>query len=73
MAIQHPVEADLLLVPDSGITAAIGFARQSKFYGEVLIKTDMLVVLLSSQTKNQEESINIKLNTLKKRSKVKEL
>lgn len=69
LAIQHPVEADLVAgVPDSGITAAIGFARQSKIpYGEVLIKNRYVGrTFIQPNQKIREESINIKLNTLKK-------
>ena len=63
MAIQHPVEADLVAgVPDSGITAAIGFARQSKIpYGEVLIKNRYVGrTFIQPNQKIREESINIK-------------
>ena len=69
LAIQHQVEADLVAgVPDSGISAALGFARQSKIpYGEVLIKNRYVGrTFIQPNQKIREESINIKLNTLKK-------
>ena len=40
LALEHPVEADLVIpVPDSGTSAAIGYAEQSKIpFGEGLVK-----------------------------------
>jgi len=68
LAVQHPVEADLVAgVPDSGITAAIGFSRQSGIpYGEVLIKNRYVGRTFIQPTQRiREQSVNIKLNTLK--------
>ncbi len=68
LAIEHPVEADLVVgVPDSGITAAIGFSRQSGIpYGEALIKNRYVGrTFIQPTQKLREQSVNIKLNALR--------
>lgn len=68
LAIQHPVDADLVVgVPDSGITAAIGFSRQSGIpYGEALIKNRYVGrTFIQPNQKMREQSVNIKLNALR--------
>lgn len=68
LAIQHPAEADLVVgVPDSGLTAAIGFSRQSGIpYGEALIKNRYVGrTFIQPNQKMREESVNIKLNALR--------
>lgn len=68
LAIEHPAEADLVVgVPDSGITAAIGFSRQSGIpYGEALIKNRYVGrTFIQPNQKMREQSVNIKLNALK--------
>ena len=49
LAMEHPVQADVVIgVPDSGIDAAIGYARQSGIpYGKDLSRTNISVVPLS--------------------------
>ncbi|HBR03651.1 MAG TPA: amidophosphoribosyltransferase [Ruminiclostridium sp.] len=69
LAIEHPAEADLVVgVPDSGITAAIGFSRQSGIpYGEALIKNRYVGrTFIQPTQKLREQSVNIKLNALRK-------
>jgi len=55
-------------VPDSGITAAIGFSRQSGIpYGEALIKNRYVGrTFIQPTQKLREQSVNIKLNALRK-------
>lgn len=68
LALQHPVEADLVVgVPDSGLTAAIGYSRQSGIpYGEALIKNRYVGrTFIQPTQKIREQSVNIKLNALK--------
>jgi amidophosphoribosyltransferase len=69
LAIEHPADADLVVgVPDSGITAAIGFSRQSGIpYGEALIKNRYVGrTFIQPNQKMREQSVNIKLNALRK-------
>ncbi|NMA67394.1 MAG: amidophosphoribosyltransferase [Clostridiaceae bacterium] len=76
LAIEHPVDADLVAgVPDSGITAAIGFSRQSKIpYGEVLIKNRYVGrTFIQPNQKIRERNVDIKLNALKKEVKDKRI
>lgn len=68
LAIEHPVEADLVFgVPDSGLTAAIGYARQSGIpYGEGLIKNRYIGrTFIQPQQEQREQSVRIKLNALR--------
>jgi len=63
-----PVEADLVTaVPDSGITAAIGFARASGIpYGESLIKNRYLGrTFIMPQQEDREKGVRIKLNPIR--------
>ncbi|HOQ75815.1 MAG TPA: amidophosphoribosyltransferase [Thermoclostridium sp.] len=68
LAIEHPVDADLVVgVPDSGLTAAIGFSRQSGIpYGEALIKNRYVGrTFIQPQQRMREQSVDIKLNALR--------
>lgn len=68
LAVEHPAKADLVVgVPDSGLTAAIGFSRQSGIpYGEALIKNRYVGrTFIQPNQKMREESVNIKLNALR--------
>lgn len=68
LARTHPVEADLVIgVPDSGITAAIGYSRESGIpYGEGLIKNRYVGrTFIQPQQKQREQSVHIKLNALR--------
>ena len=69
LAREHPVEADLVIpVPDSGISAAVGFAHESGItYAEGLIKNRYIgrTFILPSQNL-RETSVRIKLNPIKK-------
>lgn len=68
LAIESPVEADLVIgVPDSGITAAIGYSRQSGIpYGEGLIKNRYVGRTFIQPTQQlRERSVGIKLNALR--------
>ncbi len=68
LALDHPVEADLVIgVPDSGLTAAIGFSRASGIpYGEGLIKNRYIGrTFIQPQQKQREQSVHIKYNALR--------
>lgn len=68
LAIESPIEADLVVgVPDSGITAAIGYSRQSGIpYGEALIKNRYVGRTFIQPTQQlRERSVGIKLNALR--------
>lgn len=65
---EYPVDADLVVgVPDSGITAAIGYSRESGIpYGEALIKNRYVGrTFIQPNQKLRERSVGIKLNALK--------
>lgn len=67
LAQEHPVEADLVVgVPDSGIDAAIGFARQAKLpYGLGFIKNKYIGrTFIAPQQKTRETGVRIKLNPI---------
>lgn len=68
LAIEHPVEADLVIpVPESGTPAAIGYARQSGIpYGTGLVKNSYVgrTFIQPSQTIRQL-GIRLKLNPLR--------
>ena len=67
LARNHPVDADLVIgVPDSGLTAAIGYSRESGIpYGEGLIKNRYVGrTFIQPQQKQREQSVRIKLNAL---------
>lgn len=68
LAKEHPVEADLVIgVPDSGLTAAIGFSRESGIpYGEGFIKNRYVGrSFIQPQQSQRELSVRIKLNALR--------
>ncbi len=65
---EHPVQADVVVgVPDSGIDAAIGFARQSGIpYGIGLIKNRYIGrTFISPGQKSREDKVRIKLNPVR--------
>ncbi len=68
LAKEHPVEADVVIgVPDSGLDAALGYARESGIpYGTGFIKNRYVgrTFILPSQAE-REEAVRIKLNVLK--------
>lgn len=68
LARNHPVEADLVVgVPDSGITAAIGYSRESGIpYGEAFIKNRYVGrTFIQPEQQLRELSVSIKLNIIK--------
>ena len=65
LAIEHPVMADVVIgVPDSGLDAAIGYARQSGIpYGIGLIKNKYIGrTFIAPGQKTREDKVRIKLN-----------
>lgn len=65
LALEHPVQADIVIgVPDSGLDAAIGYARQSGIpYGVGLIKNKYIGrTFISPGQKSREDKVRIKLN-----------
>ncbi len=65
LAQEHPVEADVVVgVPDSGLDAAIGFAKESGIpYGIGLIKNRYIGrTFISPGQKSREDKVRIKLN-----------
>ena len=65
LALEHPVQADVVIgVPDSGIDAAIGYARQSGIpYGIGLIKNKYIGRTFIQPTQSDRENkVRIKLN-----------
>ena len=65
LAIDHPVQADVVIgVPDSGLDAAIGYARQSGIpYGIGLIKNKYIGrTFISPGQQAREDKVRIKLN-----------
>ena len=68
LAKESPADADLVVgVPDSGITAAIGYSRESGIpYGEALIKNRYVGrTFIQPTQKLRERSVGIKLNALR--------
>jgi amidophosphoribosyltransferase len=68
LAIEHPVEADLVIgAPDSGLTAAIGFSRQSGIpYGQGLIRNRYIGRTFIQPDQGQREiAVKIKFNIIK--------
>jgi len=68
LAKEHPVDADLVIgVPDSGLSAAIGYAEASGIpYGEGLIKNRYIGRTFIQPTQSQREiGVKIKLSVLK--------
>jgi len=69
LAMEQPVEADLVIgVPDSGTTAALGYAEASGIpFGEGLIKNRYVGRTFIKPSQNmREQAVRIKLNALKK-------
>lgn len=67
LALEHPVQADIVIgAPDSGLDAAMGFARQSGIpYGVGLIKNKYIGrTFISPGQKSREDKVRIKLNAL---------
>ncbi|HEX3029555.1 MAG TPA: amidophosphoribosyltransferase, partial [Clostridia bacterium] len=68
LAIEHPVEADLVIgVPDSGLTAAIGYSEQSGIpYGQGMIKNRYVGrTFIQPDQGQREKGVRIKLNAMK--------
>lgn len=68
LALEHPVAADVVVgVPDSGLDAALGYARQSGIpYGIGLIKNRYIGRTFIEPTQRQRESaVKIKLNAVR--------
>lgn len=67
LALKHPVQADIVIgVPDSGLDAAIGYARQSGIpYGVGFIKNRYIGrTFISPGQKSREDMVKIKLNPI---------
>ena len=67
LALEHPVQADVVIgVPDSGLDAALGYARQSGIpYGVGFIKNRYIGRTFIQPSQGQrEDSVRIKLNAL---------
>ena len=67
LALEHPVRADLVIgVPDSGLSAAIGYSKSSGIpYGVGLIKNRYVGrSFIQPEQKRRERSVRIKLNAL---------
>lgn len=68
LALDHPVQADVVVgVPDSGLDAALGYARQSGIpYAQGFIKNKYIGRTFISPTQALRESeVNIKLNPIR--------
>ncbi|MCI2056120.1 MAG: amidophosphoribosyltransferase [Oscillibacter sp.] len=68
LALEHPVQADVVVgVPDSGLDAALGYARQSGIpYGMGFIKNKYIGRTFISPTQAMRENeVNIKLNPIR--------
>lgn len=67
LALDHPVAADVVIgVPDSGLDAALGYARQSGIpYGVGFIKNKYIGrTFIQPQQRDRENAVRIKLNTV---------
>ena len=67
LALEHPVQADIVIgVPDSGLDAALGYARQSGIpYGMGFIKNKYIGrTFIQGSQKQRENSVRIKLNVI---------
>ena len=67
LALEHPVQADVVIgVPDSGLDAAIGYARQSGIpYGMGFIKNKYIGrTFIAPSQKTREDKVRIKLNVV---------
>jgi len=68
LALEHPVQADVVVgVPDSGLDAALGYARQSGIpYGQGFIKNKYIGRTFISPTQDMRENeVSIKLNPIR--------
>ena len=68
LALEHPVQADIVIgVPDSGLDAAIGYARQSGIpYGMGFTKNKYIGRTFISPTQTMRENeVSIKLNPIR--------
>ena len=68
LALEHPVQADIVIgVPDSGLDAAMGYAKQSGIpYGMGFIKNKYIGRTFISPTQAMRENeVNIKLNPIR--------
>lgn len=69
LAIEHPVDADVVIgVPDSGISAAIGFSKQTGIpYGEGIVKNRYVGrTFIQPSQGTREVAVRIKHNAIKK-------
>ncbi|MDD4376668.1 MAG: amidophosphoribosyltransferase [Eubacteriales bacterium] len=67
LAMEHPVQADIVIgVPDSGLDAAIGYARQAGIpYGIGFIKNKYIGrTFIAPGQESREDKVKIKLNVL---------
>lgn len=67
LAMEHPIQADVVIgVPDSGLDAAIGYARQSGIpYGIGFIKNKYIGrTFIAPGQKSREDKVRIKLNVV---------
>ena len=67
LAMEHPVQADVVIgVPDSGLSAAMGYAKQSGIpYGTGFIKNKYIGrTFIAPGQKTREDKVRIKLNVL---------
>ena len=68
LALEHPIQADVVIgVPDSGLDAALGYARQSGIpYGVGFIKNRYVGRTFIQPTQGQrEDAVKIKLNAVR--------
>lgn len=68
LAMEHPIQADVVIgVPDSGLSAALGYAQQSGIpYGVGFIKNKYIGrTFIAPGQSNREDKVMIKLNVLK--------
>ena len=68
LAIEHPAEADLVVpVPDSGVAAAIGYARQSEInYRQAIIRNHYIGRTFIEPSQNiRSFGVRLKLNPIK--------
>lgn len=67
LALEHPVQADIVIgVPDSGLDAAIGYARQSGIpYGIGFIKNKYIArTFIAPGQKSRQDKVRLKLNPI---------
>ena len=67
LALEHPVQADVVIgVPDSGLDAALGYARQSGIpYGVGFVKNKYIGrTFIQPEQKERENAVSIKLSPI---------